>query len=127
MNIGQLLTKSARSYPENLAMVHGSVKLNYFEFNARVNRLANGLSSLGICKGDNIALVLHNYPEMLEAMFACFKAGIGVVPINWRLHPKEFAFIIDHSEAKIVVCSHEFNQALLEIRDLIPKVQSVIC
>jgi acyl-CoA synthetase (AMP-forming)/AMP-acid ligase II len=63
---------------------------------------------------------------MLESMFACFKAGCGAVPINWRLHPKEFAFIMDHSQAKAAVLSPEFNEAILEVRDRIPNVRSLI-
>lgn len=75
MNVGKLLTKSARSFPDNLAIAHGPKKLTYAEFNSRANRLANALYKLGIKQGDNIALLQYNYPEMLESMFACFKAG----------------------------------------------------
>ena len=59
-------------------------------------------------------------------MFACFKAGYGAVPINWRLHPKEFAFIIDHSEAKAVILSPEFNESIVDIRGRIKKAQHLI-
>ena len=76
MNIGSLLTKSARSFPENLAIAYGSKASTYAEFNARANRLANGLNSLGVQQGDNVAVLMYNCPEMLESMFACFKAGL---------------------------------------------------
>ena len=94
MNVGTLLTKSARTFPENLGIAHGLNKLTYAQFNFRANRLANALYKLGIKQGENIALLQYNYPEMLESMFACFKAGCTVIPINWRLHPNEVAFII---------------------------------
>ena len=110
MNIGKLLTKSARTFPENLATAYGSKELTYAEFNARANRLANGLKRLGVQQGDNVAVLMYNCPEMLESMFACFKAGCGVIPINFRLHPKEFAFIINHSETKVVIISPEFQR-----------------
>jgi acyl-CoA synthetase (AMP-forming)/AMP-acid ligase II len=126
MNVGQLLTKSARSFPENLAIAHGSKRMNYAQFNGRVNRLANALRGLGIRQGHNVALLQYNYPQMLESMFACFKAGYGAVPINWRLHPNEFAFIIDHSEAKAVILSSEFNESILSYRDRYPKVDHLI-
>src|SRR5574340_1185449 len=121
MNIGTLLTKSARTFPNNPAIIHGEKKFTYAEFNARSNRLANALKRLGIGRGDNVALLQYNYPEMLESMFACFKAGCGAVPINFRLHPSEYAFIIDHSEAKAVILSPEFNEGLLAVRDRIPR------
>lgn len=126
MNVGKLLTKSAQTYPDKLAIAHGAKRLNYAQFNARSNRMANALYKLGVKQGDNVALLQYNYPEMLESMFACFKAGCGAVPINWRLHPKEFAFIMDHSEAKAAVLSPEFNEAILEVRDRIPNVRSLI-
>ena len=126
MNVGKLLTKSAKTYPDNLAIAHGPRKLTYAQFNSRVNRLANGLYKLGIRKGDTIALLQYNYPEMLESIFACFKAGCGAVPINWRLHPNEFSFIIDHSEAGAVIFSPEFNEAVVSIRGRIPKVRHLI-
>lgn len=126
MNVGKFLTKSARTFPDKAALVHGRKKLSYAQFNARANRLANALYGLGMKQGDNVALLQYNYPEMLESMFACFKAGLGAVPINWRLHPKEFAFIIDHSEAKGVIVSEEFNESILEIRDQIPQARHLI-
>ena len=126
MNIGKLLTKSARTFPENLAIAYGLKELTYAEFNARTNRLSNGLNRLGVQQGDNVAVLMYNCPEMLESMFACFKAGCGVIPINFRLHPKEFAFIINHSEAKVVIISPEFNEVIVDIRDDIPQVSYII-
>ncbi|MGP8049659.1 MAG: long-chain-fatty-acid--CoA ligase [Desulfobaccales bacterium] len=126
MNIGRLLTKVARTFPDKLAIVHGQKKLTYSQFNARANRLANALHHLGLRKGDTVALLQHNYPEMLEAMFACFKGGLGAVPINFRLHPQEFAYIIDHSQAKAVILSPEFNESILEVRDAFPQMRHMI-
>lgn len=126
MNVGQFLTKTARTFPNHLAVVHGPNKLTYAQFNTRVNRLANALNRLGIQKGDRVALLQYNYPETLESMFACFKTGCCAVPINFRLHPNEYSFIIDHSEAKAVILSPEFNQAIMGIRDRIPHARHLI-
>ena len=126
MNVGQFLTKTARTFPDNLAVVHGQKKLTYAQFNMRVNKLANAFNRLGIQKEDRVALLQYNYPETLESIFACFKTGCGAVPINFRLHPNEYAFIIDHSEAKAVILSPEFNQVIMGIRDRIPHVQHLI-
>ncbi|MGD9038741.1 MAG: long-chain-fatty-acid--CoA ligase [Desulfobacteraceae bacterium] len=126
MNIGKLLTKSARTFSDNLAVVHGSRRFTYAQFNARANRLANALSKLGVRQGDNVALLQYNTPEMLESMFGCFKAGCGAVPINWRLHPNEFAFIIDHSEAKAVILSPEFNESINGIRGGIKNAKHLV-
>jgi len=126
MNVGAMLTKSARNFPDHLAIVHGSKRRSYLEFNCRANRLANALGRLGIRQGDHVAVLQYNYPETLESMFAAFKSGCSVVPINFRLHPKEFAFIIDHSGARVVILSPEFNDAINEIRSSIPNVEHLI-
>ncbi len=127
MNIGTLLTKSARAFPDKLALAYGPKKLTYAQFNSRVNRLANALRNLGVKQGDNVALLQQNYPETLESIFACFKAGCAAVPINWRLHPNEFTFIIDHSESKALILSPEFKEAIFENRERISQAQHLIC
>ncbi len=126
MNVGKLLSKAAMTYAEKPALIHGPKQLSYEQFDARVNRLANGLGRLGLVKGDNVAILQYNCPETLESLFACFKAGFGSVPINFRLHPKEFAYIIDHSEAKAVIVTPEFNESIVEIRDRLPRVKHLI-
>jgi len=121
-----LLTKTARLFPDKLAFVHGDRRITYRQFNARVNRLANAFRRLGLRQGENVAILQYNYPETYESLFACFKNGLGAVPINFRLHPKEFAFIIEHSESKAVILTPEFNESILSVRDRIPKVQYLI-
>lgn len=126
MNIGRLLTKSARSFPQHLAIAHGPNTWTYAEFNERAGRFANALRALGVAQGDHVALLMYNGPQMLEAMFACFKLGCGAVPINFRLHPNEFTFIIDQSESTVVVATSQFNASLEQHRDKIPQVRHII-
>jgi len=127
MNVGTLFTKSARTYPERLAIVYGDYELTYRQANERINKLANGLVGLGIKKGENVAILLHNCPEFIETLFACFKAGIGTVPINFRLHPKECSFIIDNSEAVAVILGDDFRDSLYALKHEMPGVKNYIC
>jgi len=127
MNVGTLFSKSARTFPDRLAIAYGDYELTYQQANERINRLANALSALGVRKGGNVAILLHNCPEFLETLFACFKAGIGTVPINFRLHPKECAFIIDNSEAVALVVGEDFRDSLHALRKEMPKVKHFIC
>ncbi len=126
MNLSKLLTKTARLFPDKIGLIHGSKQLTYAQLNTRANRLASALQNLGISRGENIAILQYNYPEFYESLFACFKLGCGAVPINFRLHPKEFAFIIDHSEAKALILSEEFNTSILEVRKHITAAQHLI-
>jgi len=107
--------------------VHGDYEINYREANERVNQLANAFSALGLRKGDNLAILLHNCPEFIETLFACFKAGITTVPINFRLHPEECRFIIDNSESAAVVLGADFRDDLYILKDGMPKVKHFIC
>ena len=126
MNLGTLLTKAARTFPDKAAIIHGKRSLTYAQFNERSNRLADALNKRGLKQGDNVSILQYNYPETFESIFACFKAGIGAVPINFRLHPKECAFIIDHSQAKAVIISPEFNDAMTEVRNFMPNVGFIV-
>jgi non-ribosomal peptide synthetase component E (peptide arylation enzyme) len=78
MNIGTLLTKSARAFPNNPAIAHGPKKLTYAQFNSRTNRLANALYKLGIRQGDNIALVQYMVAERCPLTF-------GFIPMSLPL------------------------------------------
>jgi len=127
MNVGTLFTKTARSFPENLAIIFGDDEWTYQQANERINRLANGLKGLGMEKGSNVAILLHNCPEFLEALYACFKAGLGAVPINFRLHPKECSFIIDNSEALAVILGDDFRDSLYALKEEMPRVNHYLC
>jgi acyl-CoA synthetase (AMP-forming)/AMP-acid ligase II len=126
VNIGTLLTSSAASRPKSPAIICGSYSMNYEQFNARVNRLSNALWRLGARPSDNVAILMVNCPQMLEAMFAAFKAGCGAVPINFRLHPSEFAFIIDNSEASVLITTAEFDKPIRQLRQDLPRMRHVI-
>ena len=126
MNIGSLLTRSSCIWPERPGIVHGARSTTYAQFNARANKLSNAFRRLGVSSGDTVALLMNNCMEMLESMFACFKAGLGAVPINFRLHPLEFAYIIDHSEASVVVLTSDFNADIVKVRDKIGQARHLI-
>jgi len=127
MNIGTLFTKSARSFPDRLAICQGNQEWTYAEANERINRLANAFKNLGIKKGDHVAILQFNCPQTIETLFACFKAGLCAVPINFRLHPKEYQFIIDHSDSVAIVFGEDFRDSLDSLRGEMPKVKHYIC
>ena len=127
MNIGTLFTKSARSFPERPAICYGDKEWTYAEANERINRLANALTSLGLKRGDHVAILQFNCPQSIESIFACFKAGLCAVPINFRLHPKEYSYIIDHSDSVAVVFGNDFGDPLYSLREEMPKTKHYIC
>ena len=127
MNVGTLFSNSARTFPNNLAICYGDKEWTYAQANARINQLANAFKNLGIKKQEHVAILQFNCPQMIETLSACFKARICAVPINWRLHPKEYSFIIDHSDSVAVVFTEDFRDPLYSLRKDMPKVKHYIC
>jgi acyl-CoA synthetase (AMP-forming)/AMP-acid ligase II len=82
VNIGTYLTRSAEQVPDRLAVAWANYRATYAEEELRVNALALALKSLGLQKGDRVAVLQWNCPQMLETMLACWKAGLCVVPQN---------------------------------------------
>ncbi len=127
MNIGSLLTKAAITAPQHLAVVYGDQRRSYHETNNRANRLATALEKTGIHKGDRVAILQHNCPELLETLFAIFKCGAVAVPINARLHAKEYAYIIADSGAKAVIFTDEFDAGLASVHNDVPDAAIYVC
>ena len=103
MNVGQMLANAARRFPDRSAVSWGTRRLTYRELDHRTNALANGLSDLGVRRGDRVAVLMRNRPELLEAMYACFKAGFCLVPLNSRFTADDVAYHVRDSGAAAVL------------------------
>jgi long-chain acyl-CoA synthetase len=102
MNIAQFLIQSAQRHPDRPAIaVGGKVVSSYRDLSFRVARLAAGLiAKFSLNPGDRVAFAMKNCPEYWELLFACWHAGLAAVPMNAKLHTKEFAYIVENSGAK---------------------------
>jgi len=102
MNVAQLLHQSARRLPDRPALAMGErVLCSYGDLSNRVARLAAGLTGkFNLEAGDRVALAMKNCPQYWELLFACWHAGLTAVPMNAKLHAKEFEYIIGNSGAK---------------------------
>ena len=98
MNIAHLLHAAARAFPDRPAISVGRQTVaSYRQFVERVARLAAGLRQrCGAKPGARVAIVAANCPEYIEVMWAAWHAGLCIVPVNARLHPKEVAFILEN-------------------------------
>ena len=103
LNLGDLMTQTARRLPDHVAFVWGDRRWTWSEQNSRTDAFAHALVSAGIGKGDRVLLQARNSNCMFEAMFACFKAGAVCVPVNFRLAPPELAYIAGHSGSVAIV------------------------
>ena len=120
----EFLTRSVSVYPDKTAVLYGDRRYSYKEFGERVYRLASAFKLQGVGKGDKVAFICPNIPPMLEAHYAVPLIGAALVSVNIRLSASEISYIIDHSDAQVVVVDSEFA-ALVEPANL-PKVQTYI-
>lgn len=101
--VGDLLHRSARRYPDKLAVVDGALRATFAEFDAAVNRTAHALAARGIGKGDRLALLSHNCWQFAVLTFATARLGVVLVPVNFMLTADEIAYILQHSGARAMV------------------------
>ena len=102
------LVRAARVYGPRIAVIHGERRYTYAQFLERARRLASALARAGVGKGDTVAIMAPNIPEMLEAHYAVPMLGAVLCSINIRLDAAAVAFILQHSEAKVVLVDGEF-------------------
>jgi fatty-acyl-CoA synthase len=102
------LTRSARIYPNRIAVIHGERRFTYAQFLERARRLASALARAGVGQGDTVAIMAPNTPQMLEAHYAVPMLGAVLCSINMRLDAPAIDFILRHSETKVVLTDTEF-------------------
>ena len=112
MHIASLLDKAARLWPDREAVVDGSLRRAYQEFRARAVALARYFLDQGLRPGDRVAIVDLNSAHFLETYFAAAYAGLILNPVNFRLSPRETAFILQDSGAGFVVAHPDFSANL---------------
>lgn len=123
MNIAALLEKSAIAHGDCPALtVHHRVHASYREFARRVTAMAFSLQyRLGMKAGDRVAIAMSNRPEFYETLFAIWHAGLTAVPVNAKLHLKEFEYILSHSQARLCFVSPD----LMDIALLLHRVEEL--
>jgi fatty-acyl-CoA synthase len=102
------LERSAQVFPDHQAVAYGAIRYSYRELRDRCVRLAHALTKLGCGKGDTVAALLPNIPEMLECHFGVPMAGCVLNTINTRLDAATIAYILDHGEARVLIADREF-------------------
>jgi acyl-CoA synthetase (AMP-forming)/AMP-acid ligase II len=119
MNWCGVLAHHATRTPDKAMTVFEGASTTYAEMASRAAALAGGLAARGVGRGDVVALLSCNCPELLEALFAANHLGAVAMPINWRLAAPEVRYILEHSEAKAIVCDEALagvaNEALATI------------
>ena len=102
------IERAAAVYPEHMALVYGEVRRSWAETYGRCCQLASALELRGIGKGDTVAVIASNIPEIFEAHFGVPMIGAVLNTLNTRLDSEALAFTLQHGEAKAILVDPEF-------------------
>src|SRR5690625_6909462 len=85
-------------------------RFTYKELQARVNQLSHSLRDLGVAKGDRVAYLSANTSEMLEGFYGVLQLGAVFVPMNTRLEPEDYVYILNHSESTVLYMDESLDR-----------------
>jgi len=103
------IERAAQVYPARTALIHGARRATWAATYARCRRLASALARQGVAKGDTVAAMLANTPEMYECHFGVPMTGAVLNTLNTRLDPEAIAFMLEHGGAKVLLADREFS------------------
>jgi acyl-CoA synthetase (AMP-forming)/AMP-acid ligase II len=109
VNWFRVLAHHASRAPDRPITVFEGQVLTYADMEARALALAGGLAERGVGHGDVVGLLSYNCPEFLQTVFAANALGAVAMPINWRLAAAEVRYILEHSEARVLVCDADLR------------------
>ena len=124
--LSSFLDRAVSLYGEKEAVFTEDKVYTYTQVNKRVNQLSGGLRELGISKGDRVAYLTPNSAEMLEGFYGIFQLGAIMVPLNTRLTPEDYLFILNHSEAKVLFIDQQLYHLIQPIKEKLECVHTII-
>lgn len=101
--VGDMLRRSARRFPQRIALTDGARQVTYTELDRDANRFANHLLSRGLKPGDKISMIANNSIEFVKALFGIHRAALVWVPVNTMLGPDDVGYILDHAGVRVAV------------------------
>ena len=128
MNIAHLLLGSAREFRDLPALARGSAPhLTYRELWRKVSVMSMHLAGrFGLRRGDRVAFAMSNCAELIEVMYAIWHAGLCAVPMNAKLHAREFAFILENSGAKLCFVTPDLAGTIAEAAKDAPALKEIV-
>ncbi len=121
-----LLAGHAQNTPDRVAIIDGDTSITYGDLNGTVNRLANGLLALGLRPGDRAVWCGPNSIPVLTFLHAARKIGLVAVPLAYRFTADEMQYVIDNSDAVLVVVDAEQADRVAAVRERLPQVRHVV-
>ena len=113
------LIRAAEVYPNRTSIIHGKKQFTWSETYKRSKQLASALSKRGIGKGDTVAVLCFNTPEIYETHFGVPMIGAVLNTINIRLDVDTISYILEHGEAKALITDNELSPTIKQVLDQI--------
>ena len=118
--------RTRRLHGRREAVVDGGLRLSYEQFFDRCDRWSSALAGLGVRPGDRVATIAPNTHAQLESFYAVPQLGAVLVPLNYRLTPDDFVYMVNHS-GSTVLCAHgDYLDAVDSVRDQMPGVRHFV-
>src|SRR6266403_605312 len=118
--------RARKLYGEREAVVDGNLRLTYAQFFDRCNRWSATLQKLGVAQNDRVAYIAPNTHAQLESFYAVPQIGAVLVPINYRLTPDDFVYLINHSGARVICAHSDYLEAIDGIRPQLRAVEHFV-
>jgi fatty-acyl-CoA synthase len=118
--------RARKLYADREAVVDGESRWTYEQFFDRCDRWSSALQRLGLKPGDRVAIISPNTHAMLESFYAVPQLGAVIVPLNYRLSPDDFAYMIEHSGSRFVCAHADYIEAVDCVRNKLPDVERFI-
>jgi fatty-acyl-CoA synthase len=118
--------RARKLYGDREAIVDRDLRLTYEQFFDRCDRWSATLQQLGVAQGERVAYIAPNTHAQLESFYAVPQIGAVLVPINYRLTPDDFVYLINHSGAKIVCAHSDYLRDVDSVRSQLPTVEQFI-
>ena len=126
MNLGRLLSDTARRMPDRPGLVWHEQTWTWAEIDRRVDAMVAALKGLGLGHGDRVLVQSRNTNQMFESAWVCFKLGAVWVPVNFRLTPAEVAFQARHCGARAMIYDRGFAEHVDAARAASPSLEHII-
>ena len=125
-NLSDWVSRRAVMHPERLALKAADGAYSYFELADRIAKAAGALQDqLGVKAGDRIAYLGHNSALAITLVFAAARLGAIYMPLNWRLAPREHAYMLSDAEPAVLVAEEAFRAGIDSVRVEIPAMHFV--
>lgn len=119
VNLADLLRQTARRLPGHTAVVHGETRWTWRELDARVDVLAAELSRRGVVAGDCVMVDSPNHPELIQAMFATWRTGAVLAPVNSRLHDDDIVVIAGVCRPSVMIAHDSTTSHVTAVEEML--------